>query len=111
MASRIMYIECKAGELEGPARIGRVTFSRTMRSVHYRGRRLERLNPRGYKANFVDVESSERYWISGCKKRGGDTLYGGVIEIDDDVREEYWTTIRGMPECKNQGTIRCTGKY
>ena len=41
------------------------------------------------------------FWISGCKKRGGDRLYGGVIEIDEDVREEYWVSIRGMPQCKH----------
>jgi hypothetical protein len=29
-------------------------------------------------------------------------LYPGIIEIDDDVREEYWTGIRGMPERKER---------
>jgi len=38
-------------------------------------------------------------------------LYPGIIEIDDDVREEYWTGIRGMPERKAQRVIRCHGKY
>ena len=38
------------------------------------------------------------YWISGPKKRGGDKLYGGVVEIDEDARIEYWTKIRGRPE-------------
>jgi len=51
------------------------------------------------------------YWISGCKKDGRDRLYPGIIEIDDDVREEYWTGIRGMPEHKAQRVIRCPGKY
>ena len=55
--------------------------------------------------------SGGHYWISGCKKRGGDRLYCGLIEIDSDVLDEYWTTIRGMPECKNQKVIRCMGKY
>jgi hypothetical protein len=42
------------------------------------------------------VETGEDYWISGPKRRGGDALYGGSapIEIDEDVREEYWRDIR-----------------
>lgn len=53
----------------------------------------------GFKSNYLDVESREEYWISGPKKRGGDRLYGsGRVEIDDDVREEYWTKIRNQPE-------------
>jgi len=46
------------------------------------------------------VETGEDYWISGPKHRGGDRLYGGStpIEIDQDVREEYWRSIRGQPE-------------
>ena len=32
-ASRIMYIESKAESLNGPARIGRVTFSKTGLSI------------------------------------------------------------------------------
>jgi hypothetical protein len=45
-------------------------------------------------------ETGERYWISGPKKRGGDALYATNIttKIDDDVREEYWTQIRNIPE-------------
>ena len=33
MKSRIMYIECKSDGLTGPARIGRVTFSKTGRTL------------------------------------------------------------------------------
>lgn len=106
-----MYIERKAGELSGPARIGRVSFSNTGKTLYYNGRKFEKLKGRGYKANYVDVESGEEYWISGCKKQGGDRLYRGTIDIDDDVREEYWTTIRAMPSRKAEKAIRCGGKY
>jgi hypothetical protein len=47
----------------GPARIGRVTFSKTARSVHYDGRSFQTLAGRGFKANYVDVESGEQYWV------------------------------------------------
>ncbi len=109
MKSRIMYIECKAGVLTGTARIGRVTFSRSGLTIYYAGRVFQRF--RGVKANYFDAETGEEYWISGCKKKGDDTLYPGTVEIDEDVREEYWLPIRNRPECVNMSQIRSEGKY
>jgi hypothetical protein len=42
------------------------------------------------------VATRDEYWISGPKRDGADHLYGkrGHAEIDDDVREEYWKSIR-----------------
>ena len=46
--SRIVYIELKSGfNDDGPARIGRVTFSKSGRSVYYQGRRFERIKGGG----------------------------------------------------------------
>ena len=97
MKSRIMYIERKAGELTGPARIGRVTFSKTGKTIYYKGMEFQSLKGSGFKANYYEVESGEEYWISGPKKNGEDRLYGERLPtiIDEDVKEEYWTTIRG----------------
>jgi hypothetical protein len=97
---RIMYIECKAGALVGEARIGRVTFSQTGRTVYYRGQKFQSLKGKGFKSNYYNVDTGEDYWISGPKRNGGDALYGGSlpIEIDDDVREEYWREIRRQPK-------------
>jgi hypothetical protein len=98
--TRIMFIENKDGEsnLTGDARIGRVTFSKTGKSIHYNGQTFERI--RGFKANYRDIETGDSYWISGCKENGEDMLYGErlPILIDEDVREEYWTNIRNSPE-------------
>jgi hypothetical protein len=90
---RIMYIEYKGDELTGPGRIGRVTFNRTGNTLFYDGKRFHRSE--GFKFNYICEETGERYWISGPKKRGGDALYATNIatEIDEDVREEYWTEI------------------
>ena len=54
----------------------------------------------GFKSNYIEEASGEDYWISGCKRRGGDRMYGSPvpIEIDDDAREEYWCSIRNLPE-------------
>ena len=99
-AGRIMYIECKAGSLTGTARIGRVTFSKTGRTLHYGGQTFQSLKGAGFKSNYYCVETGEDYWISGPKRRGGDRMYGSVlpVEIDEDVRVEYWRDIRRRQE-------------
>ena len=103
-AGRIMYIECKAGALTGAARIGRVTFSQTGRTLYYGGQRFQSLKGAGFKSNYYDVDTGEDYWISGPKREGGDALYGGStpIEIDEEVREEYWREIRRRPDRVNE---------
>ena len=106
-----MYIEYKGDGLSGPAHIGRVRFSNSGRTVHYGGREFRSLEGQGYKANYFDVETGEHYWISGCRKGGGDRLYAGEIIIDEDVREEYWTLIRRQPEQVHLRRIKCQGKY
>lgn len=60
----------------------------------------------GFKHNCIEIESGEEYWISACKKDGSDRLYGAKkpVYIDEDVREEYWTTIRNLPELKFNNT-------
>ena len=98
MKSRIMYIELKADHNDnGPARIGRVTFSKTGRTIYYRGKAFRSLKGSGICANYFDVETGEEYWISGPKRNGEDRHWAGSgeVKIDDDVREEYLRDIRG----------------
>jgi len=94
-----MYIEDKSMGLSGPARIGRVRFSKTGRTLYYGGRSFQSLRGRGFKANYFDVGTDDKFWISGPKRDGGDRLYGErlPVEIDEDCREEYWRAIRGQP--------------
>lgn len=97
-SGRIMYIECKEGGIEGDGRIGRVTFSKTGRTLYYDGRSFQSLKGTGFKANYFCLETGEEYWISGPKRNGCDRLYGGGgVPIDEGVREEYWTSIRRRP--------------
>ncbi len=65
MRSRIMYIEAKGEDLTGPARIGRVTFSKSGRTIYYGSKGFRSLKGDGFKANYYEVGSGEWYWISG----------------------------------------------
>ena len=90
-----MYIESKAESLNGPARIGRVTFSKTGLTIYYAGKEFARTKQFS-KANYIDVATGEPYWISGPRRDGEDRLYGGDrgVEVDEDVKDEYWSQIR-----------------
>lgn len=95
--TRIMYIEDKSEGLDGPARFGRVTFSKSGRSVHYNGRTFQKVGS-GYKYNHITEDNGDHFWISGPRKDGEDRLYVGSkpVEIDADVEREYWRDIRGQ---------------
>ena len=107
-----MYIECTD---DGVGRVGWVTFSRTGRSAYYRDIRLARFTGRDpysrFKENYRDTETGAWYWLSGCKRAGGDRLYPGYIDIDADAREEYWVKIRQCPARRDESRIHCSGKY
>src|SRR5262245_37147070 len=96
--TRIMYVELKSGYGDsGPARIGRVTFSKTATTVYYGGRQLQRAKGRGSAGNYFDVETGEEYWVSGVKRDRSDRHWAGSgpVEIDDDVRADYEALLRG----------------
>lgn len=105
--TRIMYIEYKGDGLTGEARIGRVNFTKSGKSIHYGGKLFISRKGRGFKSNYFDEDTGEIYWISGCRKDGADRLYGErlPIYIDEDVREEYWTVIRELPHLKDTKVI------
>ena len=87
-----MYVELKTGfQDNGPAWIGRVAFSKTGRTVYYRGRELARIRGGGIRGNYYDVETGDEYWVSGVKKDGSDRHWAGSgpVEIDPDVQHEY----------------------
>lgn len=92
-----MYVEARTpdGRLR-LARIARVRFSKRWRSVYFEGR--EFLS----RGEYIDVETRETHWFSGPRKdgndRGGTQAGSFPIEIDEDVRREYRTEIRGLPE-------------
>jgi hypothetical protein len=71
-------------------RCGDATCRVSTLSPHYRGKTFQSLKGHGSKSNYYELQSGEEYWISGCKKDGGDRLYNErvPIEIDEDAREE-----------------------
>ena len=103
MKPRIMFIELKSHsgghDDNGPAHISRVTFSKTGKTIYWNNKKLERSSPGGC-GNHVDAETGDVYWVSGPKKNGQDRYPWGAakVEIDPDVREEYWSQIRKQPE-------------
>jgi hypothetical protein len=90
---RLMYIENKHGLLEGErAWIGWVGFSRTGRTLFYKGRSFIAIGGRGVSGNFMDEETRDEYWISGVKTRGSNSHPAEArvhVAVDDDARDEY----------------------
>jgi hypothetical protein len=111
MKYEIMYIEEKAGVAALEANVGKVYLSKTGKTLKYNGREFQSLKGSGYKANYFDVDTKERYWISNCRKDGNDGLYKTTVYVDEEIREEYWTNIRNIPERKDQESFISTGKY
>jgi hypothetical protein len=100
-----MYIEQKTGYSDdGPAKIGCVEFSKTGRTIYYRGRAFRSLKGQGISANYYDVENGDQYWISGPKRNKEDRHWAGSgpVEIDDDAREEYEELISGKRANKKE---------
>jgi hypothetical protein len=94
---RVYRVEGRRPHRPGPARIGRVTFSKSGATLYYRGKAFRSLKGEGFKANYYDVETGEPYWISGPRRDSRNALYATHVmpEIDEDVREEYLRDIRG----------------
>jgi hypothetical protein len=83
---RNMYVEAKTGYSDdGPAKIGRVSFFKTGRTIYYQGKSFQRIKGGGVWGNYFDVETGDEYWISGVKKNHHDRLITDYskVEIDD----------------------------
>ena len=88
----LRYIELKSGYSDnGPAWVGRVTLSRSGRTVYFNGRALKRAVRGGIVGNHYDLASHEWYWISGVKKNGLDRhrAGSGKVMIEASAVPEY----------------------
>ena len=89
-APQKLYIERKTrngrplGD-RGPATIAEVTFSKTGRTIYYKGLVLKKpaSNMTGcIYGNHYDEVSGDEFWVSGVKKRGSNRLRG--VEVDEN---------------------------
>jgi hypothetical protein len=95
---RIMFVQLKTGfpTDQGPCWVCRVSFSKSWRSAGFHGLRLRRES--GFESNFVDLESGEKWWVSGPKRDRSDARYSAQQpSVDDDVRDEYEAFLAGAP--------------
>ena len=97
-AKRVMYVENKQGLIDGfDACIGWVSFSKTGKTIYYKGKVFTSNGRNGVLGNYLDADTGEEYWISGVKKEGSnahpcESLHS--LAIDEDAQEEYYR-IRG----------------
>lgn len=102
-----MYIAClDPGDRTKWARIGRVGLSKTGRTVYYAERVLTGVGQPLYR----DTETGEEFHLQRARADGLDRSEGRKrgsfpVEIDDDVRAEYWTEVRRQPNRAHERVI------
>jgi hypothetical protein len=99
MPERVMFVQLKTGHNtdRGPCWISRVKFSKTWQTAYWHGRTLRRWTGLP-DANFFDVDTDERFWLSGPHRDRRDTRYSNVApEVDQDVRADYERFLAGEP--------------
>lgn len=106
-----MWIEFKGDGIVGPARIGWVKVSDKGKRLDYGEQSFRTLRGTGFKSNYYDTKTHEKYWISGCHTDGRDALYSTEVEVDEDALEEYWVNIRRKPELKALKRFTALSKY
>ena len=96
----LKYIELKSGYNDnGPAWIGWVKSSQSGKTLHFNDHAFQKASEG--KGWYYDIETGERYWISGVKKNGMDRHWAGSgygrIQLARDAVEEY-LSITGASE-------------
>ena len=97
LARKLMFMEPRSQAIGGQGRIGWVEYISRCGVYHYRGAVLRKSEEGDY--NCFDAGSGEPYLVTAPKYNGRDKLNGGLVEIDEDAREEYWQRIRRQPAC------------
>jgi hypothetical protein len=83
-----MYLEQLVEDGDGPAWIGRVRFSKTGRTLFYRGRTLEEavVGPGTHR----DKETGDRFFVCGIKAELRELHWADRdVAVDDDAAAEY----------------------
>ncbi|MBT2503735.1 hypothetical protein [Curtobacterium sp. ISL-83] len=96
-----MFVQLKTGydTDAGPSWIASVRFSKSWSTIYFHGRTLARVTGTAhanFDSNFYDVESGERYWVSGPKRNKTDARYGrGKPTVEDDASAAYEAFLGG----------------
>lgn len=107
MKPQIMYVaRVDPGGHTQWARIGRVSFSKSGRTLYYAGRELQGVGQPWHE----DAETGESFHVQVAREDGLDRSEGRKrgsfpVEIDEDVREEYWTSVRRQPSRSHERVI------
>jgi hypothetical protein len=114
----LKYIELKSSHSDnGPAWIGYVTPSKTGRTLYFNGRGLAKLKGqrRGESGgNYIDMETSESFWISGVKKNREDRHWAGSgkVLVEPAAVSDYLKAIGAKTldssRCEVTNSIRST---
>lgn len=104
MKSETMYIALSILEAE-PS--GLASGASASRRLHYADRELRGEGQPWYR----DVQTGERFHVQHARVDGMDRSEGRKrggfpVEIDDDVREEYWTHVRREPSRAHEQVMR-----
>ena len=103
-----MYIERMTEDRRTlAARIGRVSFSKTGRTLYYDGMALVGEGQPYYRGDDGDLYFVQKARADGLDRSEGRKRGSFPVEIDDDVRKEYWTEIRGEPNRSHERVYCC----
>lgn len=94
MIRDLMYIELKTGYSDdGPAWIGYVKTSKSKKTIYFNDHAFQKNI--GTYANYIDIETGDKYWISGLKKKESNRHWAGhgKIMIDRRAVGEYLSLI------------------
>jgi hypothetical protein len=80
-----MWIEYKGDNIVGPARIGWVRVHDKGKGSIIGEQSFRTFRGGGFKSNYYDIATGDKYWISGCHKDGCDALNSTIVEIDEDA--------------------------
>ena len=76
-----MYIERKAGQLTGPARIGRVTFSKTGKTIYYQGQQFRSREVGGGHQAVLDAHGGHDLGVGGFRQGPGPGTGAGSTPV------------------------------
>jgi hypothetical protein len=109
MKPKIKYVEkCTGANHNGLAWISLVRFSKTGKTIYFKGVTLRHAGKMALSGNYVDEETGEEYWVSGPKQNGQDRhrFGSGPVEIDPEIADEYWQKIRKCQPPKDKFLIK-----